>query len=140
MAPDGNLVVCNSTNASASGSYEGVQWASNTAGNPGAYALMEEIGVLAVYPRNSSSGRSSSSGDPGPDPRLWQSHTMAAAGCNSTSVNCSFVRMQVRRWARTGARDALHCALHKRGAVTDGSRSFLAIEPFCVAHPFLNPA
>ena len=27
-------------------------------------------------------------------PRLWQSHTMAKAGCSNNSTNCSFVQMQ----------------------------------------------
>ena len=90
MQPDGDLVVCAALEGGGGKSCDLASgpplWASATAGNPGAYAIMEEIGVLAVYP--------SAACKEGVDCRLWQSHTMKSAGCNGSDLNCAFVEMQ----------------------------------------------
>ena len=87
MQADGDLTVCAtlSSDGTSCGD-DGPTWSAGSAGNPGAHAEMQECGVLSVFPKQACAG-------PG-DCRLWQSHTMASAGCTSKDVNCSFVAIQ----------------------------------------------
>lgn len=87
MQGDGALTVC--ATLSADGMSCGEQppaWSSGSGGNPGAFAEMQECGVLSVWPKAACEGPQ--------DCRLWQSHTMAKAGCASKDVNCSYVTIQ----------------------------------------------
>ena len=91
MQSDGALVVCAALEpASAAGTRCAAGavplWSSGTAGHAGAYAVMQQDGMLSVFPRDAC--------PPNNDCRLWQSHTMAKAGCSPGSTNCSFVVMQ----------------------------------------------
>jgi len=63
---------------------------------PGSYIKMAEYGCLEVYPPGpgSSSAHTTVSGEAAVGDRLWQSHTMAAAGCSFTSKNCAFVQIE----------------------------------------------
>jgi hypothetical protein len=88
MQDDGNLAVCAALEGGA-GSKRckgAVLWSTGTGGHPGAYATMAEYGCLDVWP--------SGSCEPGTDCRLWQSHTMALAGCGIQSSNCSYIEIQ----------------------------------------------
>ena len=76
MQSDGALVVCAALEpASAAGTRCAAGavplWSSGTAGHAGAYAVMQQDGVLSVFPRDAC--------PPNNDCRLWQSHTMAKA-------------------------------------------------------------
>jgi hypothetical protein len=86
MQPDGELVVCGKLmpNQTSCNADQRLWAAPGTSGNPGAHAEMQEFGVLSVFAVGSKS----------PDDRLWQSHTMAKAGCTPTSVACAYVQMQ----------------------------------------------
>ena len=88
MQLNGDLAVCAHLDAASTSCGSPALWSSGTAGNVGAYAEMQEMGVLAVCPK----------GYPGvchdTDCRLWQSHTMAKAGCENNSTGCAFVEMQ----------------------------------------------
>eukprot|EP01043_Picozoa_sp_COSAG02_P029048 COSAG02_NODE_1792_length_10916_cov_169.572789_5_plen_216_part_00 len=87
MQADGDLTVCttlSSDGASCGG--DGPAWSAGSGGNPGSHALMQEFGVLSVFPKKACGS--------GSDCRLWQSHTMASAGCATKDVNCSYVQIQ----------------------------------------------
>eukprot|EP01052_Picozoa_sp_SAG31_P027561 SAG31_NODE_2589_length_5427_cov_3.886449_3_plen_243_part_00 len=87
MQTDGDLTVCTalSSDGTTCGG-DGAVFSAGCAGNPGAYAEMQEFGVLSVFPKRPCEGPT--------DCRLWQSHTMAAAGCTTKDVNCSYVAIQ----------------------------------------------
>lgn len=94
MMKNGNLVVCAKlSNENTTCDSNDVLWETKTSGNEGAYAMMQPIGVLSVWPKKFDT----------PDPRLWQSHTMAKAGCHQGDTNCSFLEMT--QWG--------NCVMHK---------------------------
>ena len=86
MQADGDLAVCTTLSADGQSCGSEVLWSSSTQGNSGAYAEMQEMGVLAVFPQTCPEGPH--------DCRLWQSHTMAKAGCTPTDTNCAYVAIQ----------------------------------------------
>jgi hypothetical protein len=88
MQHDGDLCVCAALSPDGGSCGTKKLWSSGSAGHPGAYAEMQEMGVLSVLPP----GYPEVCHDT--DCRLWQSHTMAKAGCEPKSTNCSFVEMQ----------------------------------------------
>ena len=113
MASDGDLVVCKHVivhgNVTACSPDTPPLWSAGTSGNPGAYAVMQEFGCLSVFPaKKNGQDSSSSSGSPNlntplgfsndsndpTDPRLWQSHTMAACGCQNSDRNCGYVSIE----------------------------------------------
>ena len=90
MEASGDLVVCASPRAPYANETilacpDGQRlWSAGTGGHAGAHAEMQQFGVLAVLVPSSTS----------PYERVWQSHTMALAGCNSTSQHCAYLTMQ----------------------------------------------
>jgi hypothetical protein len=86
METDGNLAVCATLDPAGTSCGSSLLWSSSTGGHPGAYVVMQQDGVLSVFPPTACK--------PSTDCRLWQSHTMAAAGCGAKSTNCSFVQIQ----------------------------------------------
>ncbi|MCQ4044856.1 hypothetical protein ACFOSC_17465 [Streptantibioticus rubrisoli] len=71
MQSDGNLVA----RLKAGGSAAPVEWASGTSGYPGAYAIMQSDGNLAIYGQN---------GGPGTGGMLWSSGTAGNPGAHAT--------------------------------------------------------